>query len=109
MKDQIDAGVAAFGEVGFDRARIFFEILARLELRRIDEDAHGHFGSVFPGDLDQREMPRVESSHRGHQGQAAEFLPLGASFGNGLGDNHDFGRMYHDGTGCGYHGRNMKL
>jgi hypothetical protein len=56
--------------IGFRRARITREILARPELRRVDEAADHDALRMPSRNLHQREMSVVEIAHGGHEGDA---------------------------------------
>ena len=103
IENQVDAGVAAFGQIGFDGTRIFLKILARAELRRVDKNADRHLFRMFFGDINQRQMSAVQGTHCGNERQASQFLALAAAIGDGLSDDHLIWQMYHAGPGSGYH------
>lgn len=48
-------------------ARIALEVGAAIELRRVHEHRHHHHVAAFPREADEREVPLVQSPHRGHQ------------------------------------------
>lgn len=71
-KDQIDGMGAAKLQIVLDGTRIFREILARTELRGIDENGHRDSLRVFTAQLDEPEMTFMQGPHRRHQRHAAD-------------------------------------
>ena len=62
------------------------QVLARPELQRVDEDAHDDETGELAGPFHERPMPRVEVTHRGHEGDP---LPGLAGLGDGRPDLGD--------------------
>ena len=63
----VDAQPLAELEIALQRSRISLEILAPIELQRIDEDADDDELAVAAGVFDEPRMARVQRAHRRHQ------------------------------------------
>ena len=73
---RVDAGGSARFDVVVDRSRVAVEVVAAVELQRVDEDRHDDDVASSAGLLDQRQVAGVQRTHRRH---AADSTPLGAS------------------------------
>ena len=72
-KKRIHARALKLFPVALERTRIFCKILVGAELLRIDKDGSNHRRALPSGLFDQRQMPRVQSTHRRHQPDDAVF------------------------------------
>src|SRR5947209_2720271 len=59
-----------FVQIGFERARIFAEILAWRELRRVDENRYDDAIGLAPRPFDERDVPGMKRAHRRHERDA---------------------------------------
>lgn len=66
-EDEIHARRFQQFQVGLLRAGIIFEILRVIELRGIDEDAHHRRVARAAALSHQRQVPCMQSAHRGHE------------------------------------------
>ena len=69
-KQKIDPGRATECFIGLLRPRIFLVIASRLELQRVNENAHCHVAvdaGVLARDADQFAMRLVQRAHRRHE------------------------------------------
>ena len=67
QEEQVAAGFVEHPGVALRLPGVAVEILAGPELRRVDEDRDDHERAAPAGDLDEREVPRVERSHGRHE------------------------------------------
>ena len=90
--DDVDTGLAAGGEVVLHDPGIALEVLRIIELGRVHEDRHDDAIRVRASGLDEREMARVERTHRRHEADAPSGGTLGVrprlEFGSGGDDLH---------------------
>ena len=72
---------ATDGEVVVDRSRVGVEVVAAVELQRVDEDRHDDDIGVSAGLVDQRQVAGVQRAHRRHQHDAlpADVLLVGST------------------------------
>lgn len=88
IEDQIDTGGFAQGQIGFDRARVFGEILRRAELGGVDEETDRNVRGVFSGGCKKGKMAGVERAHGGDERESPELLAFGTAGGKGVNDDH---------------------
>lgn len=63
MEDQADARSPAERDIVLERTRIFFKILLRAKLGRVDEDRHNHELALATCLCHQADVPGVQSPH----------------------------------------------
>ena len=66
-EDDVGARLLTQVEVARQVARIVRIVLARAELRGIDEDRHDHRVGSFLGEPDEAEVPLMQRAHRRHE------------------------------------------
>ena len=90
-EDQVGGGLLEAPLVEFQRARIRIEILARAELRRVDEDADDDALGMLTSPLDERDVPGMQVAHgRYERNMLAVATPLGDALGEFLSGMNDF-------------------
>ena len=90
------AGIAQFGGIFFQRARILVEIFALPELQAVHKHAHHN---VFGGGTrlgDQCQMACVQVAHGRHEGDAVDGFAPSAQLGNGVDNLHNGFRLMVD-------------
>ena len=92
-EDHIHTHLPACFRIGIERLWVRIEILVGAELRRVDEDADDDEIARGPRGFDQRQMPRVQSSHRRHEADASLGVACGRHGVTDLGDCMDY---FHD-------------
>ena len=85
---EVAADAAQHLAVVLERARIGVEIFVRRELQPVHEDARDDRSAALLGELDEREVARVQVAHGGHEGGVGGACEGQAQFGDGVDDAH---------------------
>jgi hypothetical protein len=100
LKDRVAAGGRQLRAVGGRVARVGVEVLVGGELRGVDVDGGDDDVGALPGGGHQRQVPRVQVAHRGHQRHAPAGGAVGAAEGAHGRHVGEDGRRGHRGCGA---------